>query len=70
MKKRKKLLILSLLFVSVNVFGLSYINSSQETYDNSESGLKATNVQEALDELYERANTCPEGYTCEKVEEQ
>ena len=39
----------------VVVCAATYFPSSQTTYDNSVSGLKSTNVQGAIDELY---NTC------------
>ena len=39
----------------VMVYGQTYFPSNQTTYDNSNSGLSSTNVQEAIDELY---NTC------------
>lgn len=44
-----------LLFSSVSVFAVTYFPSNQVTYDNKTSGLKATQVQAAIDELY---NTC------------
>ncbi len=40
---------------TVSVLAMTYFPSSQTTYDNSESGLKSTDVQGAIDELY---NTC------------
>ena len=39
----------------VMVYAQTYFPSNQTTYDNSNSGLSSTNVQEAIDELY---NTC------------
>ncbi len=39
----------------VVVCAATYFPSNQTTYDNSVSGLNATNVQGAIDELY---NTC------------
>ena len=39
----------------VAVSATTYFPSNQTTYDNSESGMQATNVQGAIDELY---NTC------------
>ena len=38
-----------------SVLAMTYFSSNQTTYDNSNSGLKSTNVQGAIDELY---NTC------------
>ena len=38
------------------------------TYNNTNSGLNSTNVQDALDELYKVQQTgCPIGYTCEET---
>ena len=39
-------------------------NGIDLTYDNSKSGLSSTNVQDALDELYNKF--CPSGYVCLK----
>lgn len=36
----------------VNVYAESYFPSINTTYDNSDSGMSSTNVQDALDELY------------------
>ena len=44
-----------LIFSSVSVYAMTYFPSNQVTYDNKASGLKATQVQAAIDELY---NTC------------
>ena len=44
-----------LIFSSVSVYAITYFPSNQVTYDNKASGLKATQVQGAIDELY---NTC------------
>ena len=44
-----------ILFTVVGVYATTYFPSNQTTYDNSVSGLNATNVQTAIDELY---NTC------------
>ena len=42
-------------FGSISVFAITYFPSSSTTYDNSSSGMNSTNVQDALDELY---NVC------------
>ena len=44
-----------ILFTVVGVYATTYFPSNQTTYDNKVSGLNATNVQTAIDELY---NTC------------
>ena len=43
------------LFSAVSVYAVSYFPSNQVTYDNSSSKLSSTNVQGAIDELY---NVC------------
>ena len=45
----------ALIFGLVGVSAATYFPSSQTIYDNKESGLKSTDVQGAIDELY---NTC------------
>ena len=48
--------ILGMLLAGVGtVIATTYFPSNQTTYDNSNSGMQATNVQSAIDELY---NTC------------
>ena len=37
---------------TINVIAATYFPSNQTTYDNKESGLQSTNVQDAIDELY------------------
>ena len=44
-----------LIFGAIGVLAATYFPSNQVTYDNKTSGLKSTDVQGALDELY---NTC------------
>ena len=63
MKKIKKLfksrificILTALIVGTVSVSAATYFQSNQVTYDNTESGLTSTNVQGAIDELY---NTC------------
>lgn len=45
----------AIIFGTIGVSAATYFSSSNVTYDNKESGLKSTNVQGAIDELY---NTC------------
>ena len=47
----------ALIFSVVGVTAATYFESSAVTYDNSSSGLSSTNVQSAIDELY---NVCKE----------
>ena len=44
-----------IIFTVVGVKAATYFPSNQTTYDNENTGMKATNVQTAIDELY---NTC------------
>ena len=37
---------------SISVIAATYFPSNQTTYDNTDSGLQSTNVQDAIDELY------------------
>lgn len=41
-----------ILSVSISVYAVVTFPSNDVTYDNSSSGLKSTNVKEAIDELY------------------
>lgn len=45
----------ALLTGTVSVYAVTYFPSNQVTYDNKTSGLKSSDVQGAIDELY---NTC------------
>ena len=47
----------SIIFGIVGVSAATYFESSVVTYDNSESGLSSTNVQGAIDELYDACKT-------------
>ena len=42
----------SVLFGTISVYAVTYFPSNQTTYDHSVSGMTSTNVQDALDELY------------------
>ena len=56
MKRKTILLIIAiLLFGAIGVTAATYFPSNQTTYDNSYSGMTFTNVQGAIDELY---NVC------------
>ena len=68
MKKIKKFLlgniktvvafILGIIISGTTVYAATILfNSNQVGYDNTSSGMSATNVQDALDELYTKANT-------------
>ena len=48
---------------TVSVIAATYFPSNDVTYDNKESGLKSTNVQGAIDELYVECTTVPTGRT-------
>ena len=49
--------VLGVILTGGTVYAATVLPSSQVGYDNSTSGLTATDVQGALDELYTRANT-------------
>lgn len=49
--------VLGAILTGGTVYAATVLPSSQVGYDNSASGLAATDVQGALDELYTRANT-------------
>ena len=58
-KENKKLLfgvIIGVILTSTTVYAVQAIATSI-TYDNTTSGLQATNVQDAVDELYTKANS-------------
>lgn len=52
----------ALLFGTIGVSATTYFPSNDVTYDNTESGLTSTDVQGAIDELY---NTCSNSKTVE-----
>ena len=52
-----------ILFSGVSVYAVTYFPSNQVTYDNSTSKLNSTDVQGAIDELY---NTCSSSINNEK----
>ena len=60
-KVRKNLIIFAigfLIFGSIGVCAITYFPSNQVTYDIKTSGLNATEVQTAIDELYSKAKSC------------
>ena len=60
--------IAGLLVSGVGVYALT-VTATQITYDNTQSGIQATNVKDAIDKLYEKAESggeCPDGYKCIK----
>ena len=64
LKKRFKKNIFSfivgtIVFGVINVYAVTYYASSATSYDNSTSKMKATNVQSAIDELYEACTRVP-----------
>ena len=56
MKKYIMGFITGLLVCGSIVYAATSVLSTDVTYDNSESGLESTNVQDALDELFEKVN--------------
>ena len=65
LKNRIFLFVLGILISgSVSVLAVTYFPSNQVTYNNGTSGLKSTDVQGAIDELYNEVNTeCAGGVT-------
>ena len=58
LKNRCFLCLLTAIIVgTVSVSAVTYFPSNQTTYDNKASGLNATNVQDAIDELYKKADS-------------
>lgn len=59
--------ILGILFASTGVFAATVLSGRLVGYDNSNSKLGATTVQDAIDEVYKMSKTnCPKGYICQK----
>ena len=58
-------IIIGLTIAGTTAYALT-VTSDQITYDNSQSGIEANNVADAIDKLYEKAESsngkCPEGY--------
>lgn len=50
-----------LIFGTVGVYAATYCASSVVSYDNSKSGLKSTDVQGAIDEIYENCSSIISG---------
>ena len=50
-------IITALVFSTIGVSAATYFESNLVTYDNTESGLQSTNVQGAIDELYNACKT-------------
>lgn len=70
MKKKNFKFIFGILIGIVISAGSVYaanVASSSISYNNSKSGLSATNLQDAIDETYNKVkNNCPDGYACNK----
>ena len=49
------------IFGIINVYAITYYPSLSTTYDHSASGMQSTNVQDAIDELYNVCKTKPAG---------
>ena len=50
-----------MIFGSIGVYATINLSSSEITYDNKLSGIKATTLKGAIDELYEKAKSCESG---------
>ena len=79
MKKRinKEIIIvaiISILFLMMSIVYADYLyNSNQVSFNNNNTTLTSTDVQSAIDELYNKCSnipsvgTCPEGYECTQL---
>ena len=70
-KKNIKLLMAFILGVAVtsSIVYATILDSKDVNYDNTKSGIEATNVQDAVDELYDKSQNskkCPDGYICKE----
>ena len=52
--------ILGMILTATGVYAATTFNSKSVFYDNTNSSLSSENVQDALDELYEKASSCLE----------
>ena len=58
-------IMIGILITGTTVYAATAIAGKDITYSNTTSGLSATTVQGAIDEIYEKSKThCPEGYSC------
>lgn len=61
-------IITGILISGTTVYAATIISAVNVSYSNTSSKLSSTNVQNAIDELYDKAkNNCPDGYECIKV---
>ncbi len=49
------------IFSCIGVYAVVNFPSNEVTYNNKESGLKSTNVKDAIDELYTECTSKPAG---------
>ena len=66
--------IISILFLMMSIVYADYLyNSNQVSFNNNNTTLTSTDVQSAIDELYNKCSnipsvgTCPEGYECTEL---
>lgn len=72
MKKCIKYYVLGLISMAIITGGIVYasglISGLDVSYDNTETGLTSTNINGAIDELYDMMDThCPSGYKCKMI---
>ena len=70
-KNKKYILgiITGILISGTTVYAATVISAVNVSYSNTSSKLSSTNVQDAIDELYDKAkNNCPLGYKCEMAD--
>lgn len=62
--------ILGIVLTGTGVYAVTTIAGNSIIYSNTKSGLKSTDVQGAIDELYEKVKkNCPDGYICAEPRE-
>ena len=68
--KLSLIIVITILLSTTIVYATTYLyNSNEVSYNNTNSSLSSTDVQDALDELYTKLDdyepvSCPSGYTC------
>lgn len=71
-KSNRKIVVSFLLGVILSgttVYAAAIIASADVSYSNMASGLTSTDVQSAIDELYDKTkNNCPDGYVCKATQ--
>ena len=62
-------IITGILISGTTVYAATVISASNVSYSNTSSKLSSTDVQSAIDELYDKTkNNCPDGYVCKTTQ--